>query len=784
MSRTGKPAAGAPRRTQRRTHRGPRPTRSAARKAAGFEILQSKLAIPSLRPGLVPRTALVNRLRASHAARVFSVTAPAGYGKTTLLAQWAARDERPFAWVSLEGRDDDPVALLTYIAAALDTVHPIDPGVFRAAAAASDSLWSTGLPRLGAALAGMPTPVVLVLDDVHELKHRDCLDALGPLAKQFSGGSQLVLSGQAECGLPLARIRADRRLVEVGPADLALNDSEASALIAAAGVNISEAQARELNSRAEGWAAGLHLAALFMQETGDPAAISSFTGKDRFVADYLRSEHLSGLKRADLEFLTRTAVLDRMSGPLCDELLERKDSARRLQALAEANFFVVGLDHHREWYRYHHLFRDMLRSELERAEPELVAVLNRRAASWSERNGFPEAAIEYAASGGDLDEVARLVSTFALPFFRSGRVVTVERWFRWFDEPELLNHYPAVAAFGAWVHALRGRPDDAERFAYALERSRYDEPMPDGSASARPWAALVRALLCHRGIAGLRADAELALAELGPSSFWRAPALLFLGIGFLLEGELQRAEEIFTETAEEAVGSGAIYAGVVAHSELALLALDRGDVARAETELAKGSDFLENQPIEEYLPAAIHVAAGARLALAKGQAATARDHLVTAMRMRGHLSRAIPWFGVQTQLELARSHVALADVDGARTLLLEAEDVMQRRPELGTLRTQAQDLRSKLATAPRLEDGWASTLTAAELRLLPLLTTHLSFREIAERLFVSRNTVKSQAISVYRKLDASSRSEAIERAVQLGLVDAPVSATSGFTPSG
>jgi LuxR family maltose regulon positive regulatory protein len=784
MSRTGKPAAGAPRRTKRRIHRRPEPGRGVAHKAAGFELQQSKLAIPSLRSGLVPRTALVNRLRASHDARVFSVAAPAGYGKTTLLAQWAARDERPFAWVSLEARDDDPVALLTYIAAALDRVDPIDPGVFRATAAASDSLWSTAVPRLGAALAAMPTPVVLVLDDVHELKHRDCLDALDPLAKHLAGGSQLVLSGHSKCGLPLARIRADRRLVEVGTADLALTDSEASSLLESVGLEVTEAEAGELNSRVEGWAAGLHLAALFMQEAGDNAAISSFTGKDRFVADYLRFEHLSRLKQADVEFLTRTAVLDRMSGSLCDELLERKDSGRRLRALEGANFFVVALDHNREWYRYHHLFREMLRSELDRAEPDLVGILNRRAAAWSERNGLPEAAIEYAAAGGDVDQVARLVSTFALPFFRSGRVATVERWFRWFDEPELLDHYPAVAAFGAWVHALRGRSDDAERFAYALERSGYEGPMPDGSASSRPWAALVRALLCHRGIAGLRADAELALAELSPSSFWRAPSLLFLGIGFLLEGELERAEQIFTEAAEEALGSGAIYAGVVAHSELALLALNRGDITRAETELATASDFLENQPIEEYLPAAIHVAASARLAIANGQSATARDLLVSATRMRGHLSRAIPWFSVQTQLELARSYMALADIDGARTLLLEADDLMQRRPELGTLRTEAQDLRRQLASAPRLDDGWASTLTAAELRLLPLLTTHLSFREIAERLFVSRNTVKSQAISVYRKLDASSRSEAIEHAIQLGLVDAPVSPTARFTPSG
>jgi LuxR family maltose regulon positive regulatory protein len=750
---------------------------------AVFEILQSKLLIPSLRSGLVPRTALVNRLRTSGDARVVSIAAPAGYGKTTLVAQWAARDSRPFAWVSLEDRDDDPVSLLTYIAAALHRIHPIDVSVFRGAAAAS-SQWSAGLPRLGAALAAMPEPIVLVLDDVHELRHPDCTDALEPLSKHLTGGSQLVLSGRAESGATLARMRANRQLVEVGATDLALSDSEARSLLATAEVKVSEADAHRLNNQTEGWIAGLHLAALSIKDSGDVDALVSFAGNDRFVADYLRSEHLSRLRRSDLEFLTRTAVLDRMCGSLCDEVLERSDSTRRLQALENANVFVVPLDHHREWYRYHHLFQEMLRSEIEHQDPELVAALRRRAATWCERHGEPEAAIGYAAAAGDIDEVARLVSTFALPFYRSGRVVTVERWLGLFEAPEVLARYPAVAAFGAWVHALRGLPDEAERFAHALEHSDYEGPMPDGSASTRPWVALIRALLSHHGISDLRANAQLALEELSPSSYWRPPALLFLGVGLLLEGELEEAEAILAETADEALGSGAVYAGVVAHSELALLALDRGDLERAETELARTTDFLENQPIESYLPAALQLAAGARLALAKGHAATARELLVRAMRLRGHLSRAIPWFCVQAQLELARSHLALSDVDGARTLLREAKDVMRRRPELGTLRGQAEELRGELANAPSLDHGWASTLTAAELRLLPLLTTHLSFREIAERLFVSRNTVKSQAISVYRKLDASSRSEAIERAVQLGLVDAPVTSASAFTPSG
>jgi LuxR family maltose regulon positive regulatory protein len=757
----------------------------AARIGAAFEVLESKLAIPSLRSRLVPRTALVNRLRTARDARVVRVAAPAGYGKTTLLAQWAARDPRPFAWVSLEHRDDDPVSFLTYVAAALDGIHPIDPAVFRGSAAANDSMWSTGLPRLGAALAAMPEPIVLVLDDVHELQHPDCRDALEPLSKHLPDDSQLVVSGRVDGVLPFSRIRADRRLVEVGPSELALTNAEAHSLLAGAGVTVTESQATELNSHVEGWAAGLHLAALFMQESEDPEAITTFTGKDRFVADYLRSEHLSRLKRGDVQFLTRTAVLDRMSGALCDELLEQTGSAEKLQSLEASNFFVVPLDHEREWYRYHHLFGEMLRAELERLEPELVPVLHRRAASFAERNGLVDEAIEHAEAGGDVDEVARLVGTFALSFFRSGRVATVERWFKSFDEPELLEDYPAVAAFGAWIHALRGRPDDADRFARALEYTNNDGPMPDGSASARPWAAIVRALLCHHGIEGMRADAELALEELSPSSFWRSSALLFLGVAVLFEGDLERAEEIFIETAESATGTGANYAGLVAHSELALLALDRRDLATAESEVAQAGEFLLNQPIEDYVPAAIYLAASARLALESGQAASARKLLVSAMRLRAYMSRAVPWLVVQMRLELARAHLNLADVEGARTLLREADDVIQHRPALGTLAQQTRDLRSQLANVSSVGAGWASTLTAAELRLLPLLTTHLSFREIAERLFVSRNTVKSQAISVYRKLDASSRSEAIERAVEVGLVDAPLPPSQGgFTPSG
>jgi LuxR family maltose regulon positive regulatory protein len=745
------------------------PTRTGEPRA--FELLRAKLDVPPPRPGLVERSGLVDRLSRARDGRFVSIVAPPGYGKTTALGQWAARDGRQFAWVSLDHRDNDPVVLLTYVAEALDADGSVEPAVFKALTAAGDSLWTTALPRLGAALASRREPVVLVLDDVHELENHDCLDALVALLPHVPRGSQLVLSGRTGARLGLPKLRADGELLELGPAALALNNGEAHALLAAAGADVTEAQAEALNERAEGWAAGLYLAALSLD--GDSSSFASFGGDDRFVTDYLRSEALAPVAPAELEFLLRTSVLDRMCGLLCDAVLERDDSAQVLEQLEHENLFVVSLDHSRRWFRYHHLFREMLQAELERREPELVATLNRRAASWCEASGQPEAAIEYSAAAGDTDGLARLVTACAFPYYRSGRVTTVERWLAMFDDSTLLERYPAIAVFGVWLHALRGRADAAERWALAVETSQSEGPMPDGSPF-EAWAATVRALLCRKGVEQMQIDAEVAVSSLPPASPWRPVSVLLHGVAVLFSGDLDRAEVILDQAAEAAGAGGAVWAGVVARSERALLALERGELAAAESELALAGAFIDDAPSADYVVTAILLAVTARLAIAQGQGARARKTLVSAQRMRPMMTHALSWFAVQARLELAKAHLALSDRSGAETLYREANDVLRRRPRLGTLVAEAEDVRAKLATVAEQSSGWASTLTAAELRLLPLLTTHLSFREIAERLFVSRNTVKTQAISVYRKLDASSRSDAIERAVELGLVDAPL----------
>jgi LuxR family transcriptional regulator, maltose regulon positive regulatory protein len=747
-----------------------------------FELLRGKLDVPLPRPGLVERTALVGRLSRERSGRVVSVVAPPGYGKTTLLAQWAAHDPREFAWVSLDYRDNDPVVFLTYVAEALNAGSTVNRAVFKALSGTGDSLWEHGLPRLVSTLAVRTEPLVLVLDDVHELENHDCLDALAALLLHVPRGSQLVLSGRTEARQGLPKLRADGELLELGPAALALSDAEAHALLTAAGADVTKAQAEALNEHAEGWAAGLYLAALSLD--GGSSSVGSFGGDDRFVTDYLRAEELNRVEPAQLEFLLRTAVLEPMCAPLCDAVLERDDSAQMLEQLERQNLFVVALDHQRRWFRYHHLFREMLQAELGRREPELPAALNRRAAAWCNANGQPDVAIEYSVAAGDTDEVAKLVGSLAGTYYRGGRVTTVERWLAHFDDSELLERYPAVAVLGVWVHALRGRPEAAERWALAVETSRSEDLMPDGSP-LETWAATVRALLCRKGVEQMRVDSELALSRLPVTSQWYPVTIALQGMAVLFSGDADRAKTILREAADAAVAGGATWAGVVARSELALLALEREDLPAAESELALASAFIDDEPSSDYVVTAILLAVTARLAIVKGQGAQARTALVAAQRTRPLMTHALSWFAVHARLELAKAHLALSDARGASTLYREADDILRRQPALGTLVADAKVVRAKLSTVADQSSGWVSTLTAAELRLLPLLTTHLSFREIAERLFVSRNTVKTQAISVYRKLDASSRSEAIERAIELGLVDAPLASQSGdFTRSG
>ncbi len=428
----------------------------------GFDLMASKLRRPVVRPGTIYRSSLIGRLAREDLRPIVSLVAPPGYGKTTLLAQWAARDRQAFAWVSLDEQDNDPKVLLSYVAEALDAVQPVGERVFEALASPVSSVPGSVVPRLGAALWSMTTPVVLVLDDVHLLHDARCRDALSVLADHVPAGSRLVLAGWGDPPLRIARLRAEGRLLEIGADDLALTRQEATALLRVAGLALDEDEVAELHRRTEGWPAGLYLAALYLKEGGpvETAAVS-FGGDDRLVSQYMESEFLARISARHRVFLTRTAVLDRMCGSLCEAVLAEPRSAAVLAELAGSNLLLVPLDRRGVWYRYHHLFRDMLLGELERLEPGLMTVLRRRAAAWCLDHGRPEEALEYSIAAGDVDTVARLVGKIALSAFRAGPG----------------DHRAAVAGVAGGPGRDRGTPD-GRRVGLASRRA-------DGAAGRR-----------------------------------------------------------------------------------------------------------------------------------------------------------------------------------------------------------------------------------------------------------------------------------------------------------
>jgi LuxR family transcriptional regulator, maltose regulon positive regulatory protein len=698
------------------------------------------------------------------------VSAGAGYGKTTLLAQWADGDPRPFGWISVDGRDNDPVVLLTYAAVALQRLIQIDSGVFDALRSPGPAIIGSAIPRLGAALAAAGVPLVLVLDDVQNLQDPECLDAVSALGAAFPPGSQLALAGRVIPDLGLPRLRAQGLVVDVGVKDLQLGPTEAATLLRDAGADLRETDVEALVDKTEGWAAGLYLAALFVTAGGSRnEAIQAFSGREQFVADYLNSELLARLSPADVRFLTRTSVLGRLSSGLCDAVLGARGSARMLDRLERSNLFVVSLDADREWYRYHNLFRDLLRSELQRREPDLVPTLIGRAAEWCEAHGLPDEAIDYAKEAEDVDRVARLFVGQAQGTYGTGRAVTVQRWLEWLARRGAVERNPAVGVLGAWLSTLRGQPAEAERWAIAAERGSYEGPLPDGSSSIDAWLALLSAVRCKAGIERMREDAERAVESIHRASSWWPIALLLVGISHLLSGEADGADDLFADGAEQAVHVGAWNAAIVAFAERAVIAIEEDRWVEAD-QLAQGAvSMVRDHRLEEYPTSGLAYAVSARVALHQGRGHEARTFLGRAQRLRPQLTYALPHLSVQTRLELVRAYRALGDLSGSRVLLREVDDLLRRQPNLGTLATQAKALGSMMEGGRDGRFG-ASTLTAAELRLLPYLPTHLSFREIGERLYVSPHTVKSQAISIYRKLGVTSRSGAIEHAHRLGLL--------------
>ena len=672
--------------------------------------------------GPIVRTALLHRLCATAEIPYVTIVAPAGYGKTTLLVQWAERDPRRTEWVALGPEDDEPDVVASLV---------------------------------GPAVAGRGR--LVVVDDVQIVRRASSRATLRRLLDRVPPGTTVALAGRSEPRLPLARLRAQGLLLEIGAADLALSPREAQSLLRHAGVLLPEHGVAELEERTEGWPAALHLAALSLRAGGTAA---SFGGDDRFVADYLAAEHLSELSPRDRRFVTRTSVLERLSADACDALLGRADSVRTLDSL-DRKSFVVPLDRRRRRYRYHRLVRDFLRWELERSDPDAARVLNLRAADWSERNGDTEQALLHAVAADDVERAAALAARAAFRALAQGRLDDIERWHDTLGDDAVEPHAELCIA-SSLAQALRGRASASHRAADAAAR------VMDGND---PRLRLLHSLRCRDGLEQMLDDAAAAWPALGPGDPWWAVARLARGVALRLTGDEARAERDLCDATELGRAVDAVDVLVAALCVRSLAAADAERTGEADDLADEAATAWETGAGD---PSAVHAllhAVSARTALRRGDRDAAAAATERADELRPFLTYALPWLAVMTMLELAHVRIALNEADGARELLRGVDEILRVRPRLGTLVRRAVDLRRRAHALSEPEGRWASSLTSAEARLLPLLATHLSFREIGEHLFVSRNTVKTQAISVYRKFGVSSRSDAVARALDLGLID-------------
>ncbi len=731
------------------------------------EARSGRFAPPQPLDGLALRPLVLERLSAA-SMQVGVITAPAGYGKSSHAAAWVADDPRPVAWIDLDAVHDDALALLTDLVAALSAVTDV-PTDGLAAGGATPAEYATGVAAaLGRAVRACTVPFVVVLDDVHRLGDVSATDLIGALVSNVPAGSAVLLVGRA-CGVDeVSRLRVDSTLIEIGADDLALDAAGAAAVLAGLGVDVSVDDAGGVAAETEGWPVGVRLAGLTGRSADGGAASRPLvlSGRDESVASYLDSQWLWGLTDDERDLLLRVSPLEWLSGPLCNEVLDRNDAGEVLHAIFRNRLLLIPLDRRGEAYRMHGLLREALEAEFERVDASGVVKVHAKASEWFETAGDVDRAIRHAVAADDLDRAEQLIAAHTPVLYTNGNYTTIERWIGSLPRDRVVNN-PALCLCGALMALGLDRSDELSVWLRLGDHAVGSAPVAD------PMVRLcLLDLRSTTSIGPVRPALEAAeAAHQGlPPGIWHAASCVAFGGWCWTTGD-DRAVEVLTEGAEEAAVLGAPALEAYCCVLLAVIAYTKRDLERAWPLVTRAQRVVADHGLVRAPGMAMVSAMGALASACTGDPDGARDSWQLARAQLAQLAVVSGWANVQTRIALAHVSLLLGDRIGVETMLREAHEYLVRQPDATRAHQQIAELEGQLQNLRRHSGTGSSALTTAELRVLRFLPTNLSLAEIGTRLYVSRYTVKTHCGSIYRKLDVGSRSEAVEIARGLGLLD-------------
>ena len=695
------------------------------------------------------------------------------------MAQWrlAALRDRKVAWLSLDEGDNEPVRFWSYVIAALRSVLPeFGEGPLSLLRAPGVDLMEEAVPALINELLETPSETVLLLDDYHVIEHEAIHAGMGFLLEHVPGNHRFVIASRSEPPLPLARLRARGSLSEIDPEQLGFSEPEAEYLLNDVHqLGLAVETVSRLHQRTEGWAAGLYLAALSLRDRRDAdELIAGFSGGDRRIVDYLVGEVLNQQPDAVLRFLLCTSVLERFCAPLCEAVTGGGGAREMLDRVERSNYFLIPLDPRREWYRYHHLFAELLRHELERREPGASVELRRRAGRWLADAGMISEAVPHMVAAGDLDQAADLIAAYGAAFATGergiGRALMVMT--EWFDAlpAEYVVADARLCVGRSGVALALGRQDEILPWLDRAEQAPNHRLDRDPTFASR---ATVRRAAAWQLLGDVRLSRELAeqVMPLDGSSRDHALAGSVLGATARWLGDDAAAVDFLTRAGQLGRERDPV-AAVAAYGHLALIAADHNDWQTCEVNVKTALDVIAESELQEYwMGSFAHLAKG-RLLGKQRRPSEAQAELTRAVTLarRGGGVVALAY----VLITVAEARRELGDRRSAIELVREARELSARAPDPGTLVPRLLDKAERSLRLVSQPQGSrlviVEELTVREAAVLRLLPTGLSAREIGQELGVSRNTVKTHTKNLYRKLGATGRREAVARGRELGLL--------------